>query len=178
MRLEQHNKLRGLLDVLVFIDTCVRNGLYAEALSLTAYASSASSTLVVQTRKSLSDDEECIQDFCALLLPLISQSVVSGFARDVRFSVKHEWSAVLAQYITSRSKPSAPSIWLVTMPNSPPVKTLALSPSNAPHSPPQVLTAFLPLAKIMNAYIRALNRLRMLAPVDALSGIVDDAEEG
>ncbi|KAG0703644.1 Dor1-like family-domain-containing protein [Suillus ampliporus] len=111
-------------------------------------------------------------DFRALLSPLISRSVVSGFARDVRLSVEHEWSAVLAKHVTSRPKPSPPSIWLVTTPNSlPAFKTLALSPSNAPHSPPQVLTAFPPLAKILNAYIRVLNRLRMLAPVDALSGI-------
>ncbi|KAG1742747.1 Dor1-like family-domain-containing protein [Suillus paluster] len=117
-------------------------------------------------------------DFRALLSPLISRSVVSGFARDVRLSVEHEWFAVLAKHVTSRPRPSPPSVWLVATPNSlPAFKTLVLSPSNAPHSPPQVLTAFPPLAKILNAYIRVLNRLRMLAPVDALSGIVDGAEE-
>ncbi|KAG2341939.1 hypothetical protein BDR05DRAFT_964588 [Suillus weaverae] len=117
-------------------------------------------------------------DFRALLSPLLSQSVISGFARDVRFGVEHEWSGVLAKHVTSRPKPSAPSIWLVATPNSVPAfKTLALSPSNASHSPPQVLTAFPPLAKMLNAYIRALNRLRMLAPVDVMSGIVDGAEE-
>lgn len=116
----------------------------------------------------------CIQDFRTLLSPLISRSVISGFTRDIRLGVEHEWSGLL---ISSRSKPSAPSSWLVAAPNSlPAFKVLALSPSNAPHSPPQVLIAFPPLAKILNAYIRALNRLRMLAPVDALSGIVDGAE--
>ena len=53
--LEQHDKLRDLLDVPVLIDTCVRNGLYAEALSLAAHASSALSSLLAQTRKSLSN---------------------------------------------------------------------------------------------------------------------------
>ncbi|TFK42057.1 Dor1-like family-domain-containing protein [Crucibulum laeve] len=45
--LEQHEKIRDLLDIPVLIDTCVRNGYFAEALSLvshaTALASSASS---------------------------------------------------------------------------------------------------------------------------------------
>ncbi|KAG1763552.1 oligomeric Golgi complex subunit 8, partial [Suillus occidentalis] len=100
-------------------------------------------------------------DFRALLSPLISQSVIGGFARDVRLGVEHEWSGVLAKHVTSRPKPSASSMWLVATPNSVPAfKTLVLLPSNAPHSPPQVLTAFPPLAKMLNAYIRALNRLR------------------
>ena len=91
--------------------------------------------------------------------------------------MEHEWSGLLGKHVTSRPKPSAPSNWLIATSNSlPAFKTLALSPSNAPHSPPQVLTAFPPLAKISNVYIRALNRLRMLAPVDALSGIVNGAE--
>jgi hypothetical protein len=108
---------------------------------------------------------------------MILQSVISGFARDVRLGVEYEWSGLLGKHVTSRLKPSTPSTWLIATPNSlPAFKVLALSPSNAPHSPPQVLTAFPPLAKIMNVYIRALNRLRMLAPVDALSGIVDGAE--
>ncbi|KAG1747557.1 Dor1-like family-domain-containing protein [Suillus lakei] len=117
-------------------------------------------------------------DFRALLSPLISRSVISGFARDVRLSVEHEWSGMLAKHVTSKPRPSAPSNWLVATPNNlPAFKTLALSPSNVPHSPPQALAAFPPLAKILNAYIRALNRLRMLAPVDAMSGIVDGAED-
>ncbi|KAG1793410.1 Dor1-like family-domain-containing protein [Suillus plorans] len=117
-------------------------------------------------------------DFRALLSPLISRSVISGFVRDVRLGAEHEWSGVLAKHVTNKPKASPPSIWLVATPNSVPAfKTLALSPSNTSHSPPQVLTAFPPLAKMLNAYIRALNRLRMLAPVDALWGIVDGAEE-
>ncbi|KAG1879479.1 Dor1-like family-domain-containing protein [Suillus tomentosus] len=117
-------------------------------------------------------------DFRALLSPLISRSVISGFVRDVRFGAEHEWSGVLAKHVTNKPNASTPSVWLVATPNSVPAfKTLALSPSNASHSPPQVLTAFPPLAKMLNAYIRALNRLRMLAPVDALWGVVDGAEE-
>ena len=120
----------------------------------------------------------CIQDFRALLSPLISRSVINGFRRDIRLGVEHEWSGLLGKHVSSRHSPSVPSSWLVSAPNSlPAFKMLVLSPSNAPHSPPQVLTAFPPLAKILNVYIRALNRLRMLAPVDALSGIVDSAEE-
>jgi hypothetical protein len=43
--LEQHDKLRDLLDVPVLIDTCVRNGMYSEALSLASHASSSLSAL-------------------------------------------------------------------------------------------------------------------------------------
>ena len=39
--LEQHDKLRDLLDIPVLIDTCVRNGMYSEALSLASHASSS-----------------------------------------------------------------------------------------------------------------------------------------
>ena len=39
--LEQYDKLRDLLDVPVLMDTCVRNGLYAEALALAAHATTA-----------------------------------------------------------------------------------------------------------------------------------------
>ena len=43
--LEQHDKLRDLLDVPVLIDTCVRNGMYSEALSLASHVSSSLVTL-------------------------------------------------------------------------------------------------------------------------------------
>lgn len=43
--LEQHDKLRDLLDVPVLIDTCVRNGMYSEALSLASHASSSLTAL-------------------------------------------------------------------------------------------------------------------------------------
>ncbi|KAJ7070712.1 Dor1-like family-domain-containing protein [Mycena amicta] len=40
--LEQHDKLRDLLEIPMLIDTCVRNGYFAEALSLAAHARSLS----------------------------------------------------------------------------------------------------------------------------------------
>ena len=36
--LEQHEKIRDLLDIPIIIDTCVRNGYFAEALSLASHA--------------------------------------------------------------------------------------------------------------------------------------------
>lgn len=42
--LEQHDKLRDLLDIPVLIDTCVRNGYFAEALSLASHTNSLSSS--------------------------------------------------------------------------------------------------------------------------------------
>ncbi|KAJ7170219.1 Dor1-like family-domain-containing protein [Mycena filopes] len=38
--LEQHDKIRDLLEIPMLIDTCVRNGYFAEALSLAAHAKS------------------------------------------------------------------------------------------------------------------------------------------
>ncbi|KAF5312360.1 hypothetical protein D9619_002679 [Psilocybe cf. subviscida] len=38
--LEQHEKIRDLLDIPLLIDTCVRNGYFAEALSLVSHAKS------------------------------------------------------------------------------------------------------------------------------------------
>lgn len=43
--LEQYDKLRDLLDVPVLMDTCIRNGLYAEALALAGHATMALSAL-------------------------------------------------------------------------------------------------------------------------------------
>ncbi|KAK0466256.1 Dor1-like family-domain-containing protein [Desarmillaria tabescens] len=50
--LEQHDKIRDLLDIPVLIDTCVRNGYFAEALSLAShtnslYSSSSSPPLIL-----------------------------------------------------------------------------------------------------------------------------------
>ncbi|ESK93430.1 conserved oligomeric golgi complex subunit 8 [Moniliophthora roreri MCA 2997] len=42
--LEQHDKIRDLLDIPLLIDTCVRNGYFSEALSLAAHAKSISSS--------------------------------------------------------------------------------------------------------------------------------------
>jgi hypothetical protein len=43
--LEQHDKIRDILDIPLLIDTCVRNGYFAEALSLASHASAISSSL-------------------------------------------------------------------------------------------------------------------------------------
>jgi hypothetical protein len=40
--LDQHDKLKDLLDIPLFIDTCVRNGYFSEALSLANHATSLS----------------------------------------------------------------------------------------------------------------------------------------
>ncbi|KZP15665.1 Dor1-domain-containing protein [Athelia psychrophila] len=48
--LEQHDKLRDLLDVPVLIDTCVRNGMYSEALSLATHASTSLASLSSPTK--------------------------------------------------------------------------------------------------------------------------------
>jgi hypothetical protein len=42
--LEQHDKIRDLLDIPVLIDTCVRNGYFSEALSLAAHTASLSAS--------------------------------------------------------------------------------------------------------------------------------------
>jgi len=39
MVLDQHDRIRDLLDIPILIDTCVRNGYFAEALSLVSHAS-------------------------------------------------------------------------------------------------------------------------------------------
>jgi hypothetical protein len=76
--LEQHDKLRDLLDVPVLIDTCVRNGLYAEALSLAAHASSALSSFVAQTRKTLSSDQEAALNLPAQLADSLQAEIASS----------------------------------------------------------------------------------------------------
>ena len=51
--LEQHDKLRDLLDIPVLIDTCVRNGMYSEALSLASHASSSLAAMSSSSSDSL-----------------------------------------------------------------------------------------------------------------------------
>ena len=43
--LEQHEKIRDLLDIPILIDTCVRNGYFAEALSLASHAKTLAGNL-------------------------------------------------------------------------------------------------------------------------------------
>jgi hypothetical protein len=51
--LDQHEKIRDLLEIPLLIDTCVRNGYFAEALSLVSHAKSLASTATT-SNKSLS----------------------------------------------------------------------------------------------------------------------------
>ncbi|KAF9235119.1 hypothetical protein BU15DRAFT_89678 [Melanogaster broomeanus] len=118
-------------------------------------------------------------DFRALVSPLITHAVVDGFARDIRTVAEREWSATLSNYSSSSpaSKPTAPSTWLVSSSRPlPPLSSISPQPSSAPHVPPQILTTFSPLAVSLNTHLRALNRLRALAPMNALGGVLDALE--
>jgi hypothetical protein len=48
--LEQHEKIRDLLEIPLLIDTCVRNGYFAEALSLVSHAKSLASTATTSNK--------------------------------------------------------------------------------------------------------------------------------
>ncbi|KAL0068445.1 hypothetical protein AAF712_004523 [Marasmius tenuissimus] len=48
--LEQHDKIRDLLDVPLLIETCVRNGYFSEALALSAHAKSITSSYSTSSR--------------------------------------------------------------------------------------------------------------------------------
>ena len=68
--LEQYDKLRDLLDVPVLMDTCVRNGLYAEALALAGHATTALSAL--STIRSQGDEPPESDGHSTPPLPLVS----------------------------------------------------------------------------------------------------------
>ncbi|KAF9225276.1 hypothetical protein BS17DRAFT_778385 [Gyrodon lividus] len=112
-------------------------------------------------------------DFRALLSPLITHAVVDGFARDLRIGAEREWSATLSKHSSpSQSRSTAPSKWLVSSSRPvPPLSSISIQSSSAAHTPPQILTTFSPLAVSLNTYLRALNRLRGLAPMNALGGV-------
>ncbi|KIL71429.1 hypothetical protein M378DRAFT_154994 [Amanita muscaria Koide BX008] len=67
--LEQHDKLRDLLDIPILMETCVRNGHFSEALSLRSHVEALVATHAERTkkigdkgkRKELSEDETQIQ---------------------------------------------------------------------------------------------------------------------
>ena len=69
--LEQYDKLRDLLDVPVLMDTCVRNGLYAEALALAAHATTALSALSTIRSQSGGGGEPIGSDGHTPSLPLV-----------------------------------------------------------------------------------------------------------
>ncbi|KAG9313905.1 Dor1-like family-domain-containing protein [Chiua virens] len=129
-------------------------------------------------------------DFRLLLSPLTTRAVIDGFSRDVRIGAEREWSAMLAKHTpppASASKPTPPSKWLVSSAQPlPALSSISLSTpgqsssatATHTHTPPQILTAFTPLAVSLNTYLRTLNRLRALVPVDALDGVRDALEVG
>ena len=121
------------------------------------------------------------QDFRLLLSPLITRAVIDGFARDIHMGAEREWSTTLAKHASALpgSTSTPPSKWLVSPTQShPALSSIAIAPSSAAHAPPQLLTAFTPLAVSLNTYLRALNRLRALAPMGALDGVLDALESG
>lgn len=70
--LEQYDKLRDLLDVPVLMDTCVRNGLYAEALALAAHATTALDALSTIRSQGGGGGELPESDGSTSPLPLVS----------------------------------------------------------------------------------------------------------
>ncbi|KAF8131590.1 hypothetical protein EV363DRAFT_1398680 [Boletus edulis] len=120
-------------------------------------------------------------DFRLLLSPVITDAVIDGFTRDMYTGAEREWTTTLARHTSppSGGKSTPPSKWLVsTVQPLPVLSAIVVPPSSAAHTPPQVLTAFTPLAITLNTYLRALNRLRALAPMAALDGVRDALELG
>ncbi|KAI5998080.1 Dor1-like family-domain-containing protein [Pisolithus albus] len=116
-------------------------------------------------------------DFRALLSRLITQAVVDGFTRDLRMGPDREWNVTLSKYASGKSKSAAPSTWLVSAVQPlPSLSTLVAQASAPAHVPPESLTSFPPLAISLNAYLRALNKLRLLAPFDAVNGVISALE--
>ncbi|KAF5332544.1 hypothetical protein D9611_005148 [Ephemerocybe angulata] len=87
--LDQHDKIRDLLDIPLLIDACVRNGYFAEALSLAAHAKSLSSSSSFQDKSP----------------PLILQSVLS----EVHTSVTQMLLSLLATLYEPNKK--LPALW-------------------------------------------------------------------
>ncbi|KAH0837877.1 Dor1-like family-domain-containing protein [Lanmaoa asiatica] len=83
-------------------------------------------------------------DFRSLLSSLITRAVIDGFARDIKTGAEREWSSTLARHA---AKPTPPTKWLVSATQPlPALSTISVRPSSAAHAPPQLLTAFTPLA--------------------------------
>lgn len=107
---------------------------------------------------------------------MITHAVIDGFARDIHTAAEREWATTLARHVSGApgSTSTPPSKWLVSSAQPlPALSAISISPSSAAHTPPQVLTAFTPLAVTLNTYLRALNRLRALAPMGAMDGVLD-----
>ena len=87
--LEQHEKIRDLLDIPILIDTCVRNGYFAEALSLASHAKTLVGTASLSSKSP----------------PLILSSVLS--------EVHHSIMQMLLSLIVTLSEPNRklPALW-------------------------------------------------------------------
>ncbi|KAF8634959.1 hypothetical protein AX15_000685 [Amanita polypyramis BW_CC] len=77
--LEQHDKLRDLLDIPVLMETCVRNGYFAEALSLKNHVQSLVAAHIERSRKAIDKgkDKEVSDDKIQVQPPEILSSVLS-----------------------------------------------------------------------------------------------------
>lgn len=87
--LDQHDKIRDLLDIPLLIDACVRNGYFAEALSLATHAKSIAASSAFQDKSP----------------PLILQSVLS----EVHTSVTQMLISLLATLYEPNRK--LPALW-------------------------------------------------------------------
>ena len=87
--LEQHEKIRDLLDIPILIDTCVRNGYFAEALSLASHAKTLAGNASSSNKS----------------LPLILSSVLS--------EVHHSIMQMLLSLIATLYEPNRklPALW-------------------------------------------------------------------
>ena len=87
--LEQHEKIRDLLDIPILIDTCVRNGYFAEALSLASHAKTLVGNASLSSKSS----------------PLILSSVLS--------EVHHSIMQMLLSLIATLYEPNRklPALW-------------------------------------------------------------------
>ncbi|EGO05342.1 hypothetical protein SERLA73DRAFT_157902 [Serpula lacrymans var. lacrymans S7.3] len=119
-------------------------------------------------------------DFHTMVGALICAAVVSGLRTDLEGAVDdfiQDVNIAKGKGRGDSKKGKKPSEWLVNASTTlPSLSVLHLSPSSSPTSPPTTITSFIPIAKLVNGFLRALNRLRLLAPVSTTSvalGIVE-----
>ena len=107
------------------------------------------------------------------------------FATAVRTSVSTHTSDALAQFtarVASATKTQSvlkPSEWLSRVGALPPPPSVEPphGSRHPPHIPPTILASYPPLAEFLNALLGALNALRLLAPVDIMSDLLDAFED-
>ncbi|KAL0575016.1 hypothetical protein V5O48_006945 [Marasmius crinis-equi] len=118
--LEQHEKIRDLLDIPLLIETCVRNGYFSEALALSTHAKSIASSYSTSSRTP----------------PLVLTSVMS----EVQTAVDH----MLLTLLSTLQEPNRklPALWKAV--NF--IRKMEAFPNESPdavHSEEQVALAFL-----------------------------------